>query len=194
MALPTITECKAYARKEDSSEDTLFTSLLARAIATIETMLGYALTAAAITHTDYDERDNWGVQPMLQLPGPFKTSGPAPVVTDKDGVTVAATEYDLDPRGLKIRAKPGVTFTNRPYSIAATVGLSVHPDYTARLEAVVSQAIVELVAHWYMNRNPAATGETDEGGAARVVTEDGIPDRIVSLMTPLPIPRGMLLA
>lgn len=194
MALPTASDCKLYLRKEDASEDTLITSLLARAIAKVETFLGYALTSVSITHTDFEERENYGVRSFLQLPGPFKLTSPAPSVVDKDGVAVPTTDYDLDPRGLKIRAKLGVSFPNRPYSITATVGLSEHPDYAARLEAVVSQAIVELVAIWYWNRNPAAVRETDEGGGGREVTEDAIPQRIVDLLTSLPMPRGMLLA
>jgi hypothetical protein len=172
VALPTTADAKSLLRIEHNGEDTLIGQMLVRAQALIETYLGYALTAVARTHIDYNERDNAGLQPVLRLPGPFKTAAPAPVVTDVEGATVDAATYDLDPRTMKIRAKAGTEFPARPYSIVATIGLSVHPDYTASLEAVVSTAILSVTSHLYLNRNPAARSQSDEGGTAVTLSDE----------------------
>jgi hypothetical protein len=196
--LPTLQDAKSILRIEHADEDTLVQQLLTRAKADIEQFLGYALTAAARTHVDYSERDNYGVQPALRLPGPFKTSSPAPVVTDVNGSTIDAANYYLDDRGLRILAKAGYSFPNRPYTIVATVGLSAHPDYASRLEAVVSTAILELVAHRYLNRDPGMSSQTDEGGGTKgmggIGAQEPLPGRIVNQLLMLPGASGMMLA
>lgn len=198
MALPTIDDANKYLRIEHADEDVLVTQFLARAKGTIETFIGYPLTAAALTHIDYAEYDNYGVRPQLQLPGPFKTSSPAPVVTDRDGATVDASTYDLDPRGCRILAKLGYDFCVRPYSIAATIGLSAHPDYASRLEPVVSVAILEFVAHWYLHRDPSMSSETDESGATigmgGIGAQEPLPGRIAQQIRLLPGPHAMGMA
>lgn len=188
MALPTVADCKSYLRVEDADEDVLFSQLLAKAKADVEAAVGYALVAAAFTHVDYTECDTAGLPAVLRLPGPFLATGPAPVVTDKDGTTVDATTYYLDSRGGEIRGKAGTVFRNRPYTIVATVGLSAHPDYATRLEAIAAQAIIDLVAHRYQNRNPAALQEGDEGGGSKFLgtTPEAMPLRIQQDLMALP--------
>lgn len=186
MALPTVADAKSYLRVETTAEDALFAQLLARAKASIEGELGYPLAAAARTHVDYDETDNYGQRPRLALPGPFKTADPAPVVTDADGVTVSSTEYIADARGLRLVAAEGVCFPRRPYSILATIGLDAHPDYAARLELIASIAIIELIAHWHFNRNPAQISAVDEGGSSVVTQLGEIPTRVMDEINKLP--------
>jgi hypothetical protein len=171
----------------------------ARAIASIEQELGYALTSASRTHTNYNEQDNHGCDPVLSLPGPFKTTGPAPVVTDVDGSTVDSDEYRLDARAMMIRAKAGISFPNRPYTIVADMGLSAHPDYATRLEAIANQAIVDFVAYLYLNRTPGVTAFTEEGGGAMTFEGGGapplIPSRVMESIDRLPGRNGgMVLA
>lgn len=186
MALPTVSDCKTYCGKEDSSEDTLFTSLLARAIAAIEHKLGYPLTAASRAYVDYDEYDGFNTKPMLQLPGPFAAS---PAVVDRDGTTVDSTTYYQDRYNGRIIAKPGYGFPARPYTITATIGLSSHPDYAAKLEVAISVAIIDLVAHLYQNRNPGASAEADEGGGSKSLLADALPPRIVGMLVDMPCQR-----
>lgn len=178
MALATVQNCKDYLKIEVTDEDGLITALLARAIAAIERELGYALTSVQRTHVDYTEKDNHGQQPVLALPGPFKTSGPAPVVTDVGGSTVDSANYTLDPLGMKIRAIFGVDFLNRPYTIVATIGLSEHPEYAPRLESIVNLAIIDLVAYLYQNRTPGVSSFAEEGGGATTYEGVGVPTRI----------------
>jgi hypothetical protein len=196
VALATADDCKDYLRVETTAEDDLFTSMRARVIGSIEQELGYPLTAAALTHTDYNEKDNYGQMPVLTLPGPFKTTSPAPVVTDVNGSTVDSATYDLDARGMKIRAKSGVSFSARPYSILATIGLSAHPDYATRLEAIANQAIVDFVAHLWRNRLVGVSSIAEEGGSAQTFEGDGrpplIPDRVMESIDKLPGRSGGL--
>ena len=185
MALPTVTDAKNYLRVEWTTEDPLFTSLLAQAQGSIETMIGYALVAVPISYIDDYSRD---AAQEIQLPGPFLTTGPAPVVTDVNGIVVDPTTYLLDNRSGKIRAKfSGWIFNAGPYTTVATIGLSAHPDYAARLEAVVSTAILDLVAHLYEQRNPS------EGLLVETVNV-AIPPRIMSDILLLPCTRGLLAA
>lgn len=183
MALPTVQDAKSYLRVEWATEDPLFTSLLARAQGSIEAVLGYAMTAVAVTWADYG-RDY--VSSWIQLPGPFALS-PAPVVTDVDGTVVDATSYALDQRSGKIRAKynDGL-FTSSQYTVVATIGLSAHPDYAA-LEAVATTAILDLVAHLYEQRNPS------EGLLVETVNV-AIPPRIMSDIMLLPCTRRLIAA
>lgn len=195
MPLPTVADAKAYLRidADIADEDTLVLKLLTRSQGDIERFLGYALTAVARTHVNYSERDNYGVQPELTLPGPFETTTPVPVVTDRDGTTVDATTYYLDDRGLRLLAKAGYSFPTRPYTIVATIGLSAHPDYTAILEAVASEAILEFVAYRYHNRNPAIVQESDEGGGARTLSTSPIPPRVLQSLLMLPGAEALLI-
>jgi uncharacterized phiE125 gp8 family phage protein len=188
MPLPTVTDAKAYLRVDLPTEDPQFTLLLARAKASIEGLLGYGITAAAVTFVAFGRRFSSN---ELQLPGPFAAS-PAPVVTDVDGVIVDPATYVLDSQAGKIRAKyDDYIFTSSQYTVVATIGLSAHPDYDARLEAVASSAILDLVAHLYENRFP---GMSAEGGGGVSLTPDAIPARIISDLMALPCTRGLLVA
>ena len=187
MGLPTVTDAKAYCRIETADEDIIVSQLLARAKAAVETFMGYPLTAAAQTYVTYGDRF---ASSELQLPGPFLSS-PTPTVTDVNGTVVDTTTYVLDNRSGKIRSKFGdVIFGSVPYTIVATVGLSAHPDYSSRFEAVASTAILDLVAHWYQNRDPNVSSGQDEGGGSFGMSGighvDPIPPRVIQSLLLLP--------
>jgi hypothetical protein len=197
--LPSRQDAKDYLRIETNAEDSLVDALLVRAQALIEGELGYPLAAVARAHTDYNEVDNYGVQPFIRLPGPFELVAPAPAVVDVDGIAVDATTYALDARGMQLRAKPGTNFNRRPYTVTATIGLDKHPDYAAKYLAIVSIAILDLVAHLYLNRNPALSSQSDEGGASTTLFGGNapslIPPRVMDSIDLLPGRMGgMLLA
>lgn len=197
MALPAKAEAKRILRIEDTSEDTLVDEFLARAKAAIEGLLGYPLESPdeATDFVDYSRLDEWDSPTVLQLPGPCVASGDdVPVVVDYGGSTVSADDYIVDGRDGKIRAKRGIRFTNGPYTITAIVAMDTHPDYTSTFEAVASQAILDMVAHLYLNRNPAATAESDEAGSAKTVVIDRVPAAVVQDLQVLPMRNGMALA
>jgi uncharacterized phiE125 gp8 family phage protein len=194
VALPSVADAKSVLRIEDASEDALLGQFLARAQAVIETLIGYPLTAASLAFTDYARTDQWDRPTVLQLPGPYKTALPTPTIVDVNGTAVDAATYYLDNRSGKIRAKSGYDFPSGPYTVTSDVGLSAHPDYAARLEAVASQAIVDLAAHLYSNRNPATTQETDEGGSSKTLPADAVPMRVLESVNLLPMAGGIALA
>lgn len=164
MALVTLTELKAYLRVTHTLEDTLITAMLATAKGIIEDALGVPLASATRAWTDraFSPRTDYR-PPSLLLPYPCKLAGL--VVTDGDGVAVAATEYDtseLLTTGILWAAR-GCSWWNGPYSGTATIGLSEHPDYTTRVEPIVNAVIQDIVADLYQRRNPGATAEADPG-------------------------------
>lgn len=186
MALPTRNDCKSHLRIETTDEDTVIDGLLARAKYLIERALDYPLVNSATrAFTDYNEKDNYGQPPVLRLPGPFKTSSPTPTVADVDGTTVSSDTYWLDNREGIIRARPGYSFPNRPYTVTAQFGLDAHPDAT-QLEGVASQIILDLVAHLYLHRDSAELSHTDEGGGSQSVSPNAIPSRIREQLLLLP--------
>jgi len=189
MPLPTVADAKGYLRKETDDEDVLIGQLLARARTKLEGLIGYAFTAVQRTYVDY----NGPNASILQLPGPFALS-PAPVVTDVNGVTISSTTYLLDQVGGKIRGKSGMTLGAWPLTVVATIGLSAHPDYAAKYETFASLLILDLVAHYYQNRNPAVISQSDEGGASESLTPDSIPPRIVQDILTLPCTVGLVMA
>lgn len=187
MSLPTITDCKSYLGIEDTSHDTLLTSLLARAKAFVEAHIGYPLTAAARTFVTYEDGavNRWTMREHLLLPGPVAAS-PAPTVADRNGDTVDTDEYTVDSRAGMLRSAVDFNFDNGPYTVVATIGLSSHPDYAARHEPIASQGIIEIVAHWFQNRNPAVASESDEGGNSVTLREGALPARITDALDMLP--------
>jgi uncharacterized phiE125 gp8 family phage protein len=194
MALPSVADAKSLLRIEDASEDTLVGQYLVRAQALIERELGYPLIAVSRAFTDYARNNEWDFPVVLQLPGPFKTAVPTPTIVDVDGGTLDASSYVFDARSGKVRAKRGYSFTRGPYTVTADIGLSAHPDYASQLEAVATMAILELLAHLYLNRNPATSDESDEGGASKKLDAVALPERVLQWIRQLPMADGMALA
>lgn len=194
MPLPTVADAKSYLRIEHADEDVLVGKLLARAQAAIEAFLCYPFVAAERTFVEYGP----GYRPdFIQLPGPFALS-PAPVVTGPTGSVIASTSYVLDQRGGKIRANTGGFFGTRPITVVATIGLSAHPDYAVKYEALAGMAVLDLVAHKYQNRNPGIASESDEGGGSvnmgGIGSQDMIPPPIVQDILLLPCTVGLVMA
>lgn len=160
MALPTVTDLKAYLRIESNAENTLLTSLLARAQAQMEVWIDCPITAESQTATDLASCISGQVATSLIFPRrPINTT---PTVVDSDGVTVASAEYWVDKNSGIIYANDGYSFPYGPYTITATCGLSLRGDY-ARIEPVLSQCILDLAADLYQKRTPNASNESAAG-------------------------------
>lgn len=186
MPLPTRDDCKEFLRVEVDDEDSLIARLLASAKARVEGAMGYPMAAAAQSVQDLKRTASWIPTDELELGGPFKTAGPAPIVTDRDGSVVDASCYTLDPKRGKIVAKYWYSFALGPYTITADIGLSAHPDYASQLEAIASSAILQMTAHLYLNRNPGVANEMDEVGGAVSYRVDGIPPAVMQDLMLLP--------
>jgi uncharacterized phiE125 gp8 family phage protein len=185
MSLPTLSELKAHLRipAAQTAQDTLLTDKLAQAKARAQRFIGTPITAVEKTFRDVAETAQvYGVVTELMLPeGPIDTVEDVTVV-DVDDETVPAADYEVDGDEAVIRAVEGVTFSNGPYEITATVGLSADDDYAADIEPVIRQVILDLAADLYQNRNPSASGESAGGGVSISRSLDGIPGRMLSTL------------
>jgi len=197
MGLPSIDDAKAYCRVQTTAEDAVFTSFLTRAKAKLEARLGYPLVATEREDFDFSRVSCWQSVTEIRLKGPFDEE--SLVVEDFNGDEVDAdTYYYADPRNWRIVARDGYCFDVGPYTLTADVGLDAHPDY-ARIEELATTAILELVAHWHINRNPAMASETDEGGGSISLVADadagrGLPPRILECLTAVAVAAGETIA
>jgi len=157
VALPSVADLKSYLRIESTAEDTLLAALMARAKAMLEGWIDVPITAE--TQTAIDRADALDV-PVTSLVFPRRPCTITSVV-DTDGVTVAAADYWVDGTSSVIYGKD-VSFPYGPYTITASVGLSLRADY-ARIEPLISEAIIDLAADLYQRRTPGAASETAAG-------------------------------
>ena len=157
MALPTVSDLKAYLRIEHNAENPLLAALLVRAQAMLESWIDVPITAE--TQTAVDRADALGTD-VTSLVFPRRPCSVTSIV-DSRGDTVDAATYTVD-------ATSGVIYGNNvgfpwgPYTIIASVGLSLRPDY-ARLEPLLSGMIIDLASDLYQRRTPGAAGETAAG-------------------------------
>lgn len=184
MALPTVSDLKAYLRIETTAEDTLLAALLARAKAELELWIDVPITAA--TETYIDPCISEATEPVTSLVFPRR---PITVtsITDGDGTTVSTDEYWVDGAAGIIYSESGYNFANPRYTITASCGLSLAQQYT-RWEPVISQCILDLAADLYQKRTPNAASET---GAATSITWDVSRDtaaRVLKVIRALKLP------
>ena len=93
------------------------------------------------------------------------------------------------PLGILSALRPR-SLLDRASTVFVTIGLSAHPDYATRLEAVASTAILDLVSHLYENRQPVGASE----GLLAETVNVAIPPRIQSDLMLLPCARGLIAA
>lgn len=193
MALPTTTDLKSYLRIQTSAEDTLLTLLLTNAQAMVEAHMGRPITAIARTFVDEAKTMTaYGVVTKLLVPvTPVDWS--TLVVTDDDGtVLVEDEDYRVgDMWTGEIHAETGMSFSVRPYTIDAEVGLSVDPEYSTRIEPVLSLAILDIASDLWHRRNPNAATESTGGGVSATYVGTGIPQRVRDALAPWTLVRAI---
>lgn len=182
MALPTVTDLKLVLRIQTTADDTLLTSLLARALGMVEGALGRPITKVSTTWKDYGDQGRFGgaltrlVVPVV----PYDTLA----IVDADGVALSSS-VDYYAPGVwdaTVRARPGMTFPVAPYTLTANVGLSAAANYATVIEPAVSAAILDVAADLYQRRSAAATAESENGIA--VSYGGGVPQRVVDMLAP----------
>ena len=167
MALPTRDELRTYLRIETEVEDDLLDRLLAQAIASVEAYIRQPIEARAVTFTVYPTWSGGTVR-TLRLLLPYAPIGDPVTVADDDGTAlVAETDYTVQPAtGRLLAVSSGAGFGTGPYTVTATVGLSLRDDYATAVEPAISAAIIDWAADLYQRRNPAASYESGGGGVA----------------------------
>lgn len=200
MSLVTAANCKAYCRVQGSAEDALFDIFHASAIGSIQSYLRRPITAELRTFridrgdvciSDTLRLPIYPVSLMVEEDSNSEGGVDAAVITDADDTVIDAADYHLDERIGVFTATTGNSFTNYPYTIVATVGLSAHPDYATVIEPVINAAILDLVADKWARRNPAATNESEGGGVSTSYADVGIPARVRETLDPWRMARAL---
>lgn len=158
MALPTVNDLKAYLRIESTAEQALLTALLARATAMLEAWIDCPITAETQTAVDRADAVDQPVRSLVFPRRPATVTG----IVDSNGETVDPTTYWVSSTSGVVYAKDETLFPFGPYTMTATVGLSLRADY-ARLEPLLGAAIIDLAADLYQRRTPGAANETAAG-------------------------------
>jgi hypothetical protein len=192
MALPTLTQAKAYVKKQTADEDTLIADLLIRAKAMVQSALGRPINIVARTFTDYAVSGRtYGSVTALLIPPQFlpcvredDSSLAAPVVTDVDATVISPTTEYYPGRAwdATLRGRPDYVFSNGPYTVAVDCGLEASEDFATVIEPALSAAILDVVADLYQRRNPAATNESTGGGVSTSYAPNGLPMRAWELI------------
>lgn len=179
MALPSSSDLKTYLRIQSTAEDTLLASLVTRATALAEGVLGRPITTVADLAM-VDEADTlvaYGAVTKLLVPvTPYDTA--SLVITDADGTAlVVTTDYRVGNAWTgEVFASEGSAFTNGPYTLTADVGLATASDYSTRIEPLIGAAIIDIAADLWHRRNPGAATESTGGGVSTTYVR-GIPER-----------------
>lgn len=192
MALPNRTQVKARLRVENDAEDDDIDLMIASAQAFIEEFVGRPLTATEQTFVIECPRgwSGWPSCTSFFLPlYPVKHTAPDLVeITDAD--SVAFTDFRVDTATGRIIATSSAVFDTFPYTVTATVGLDLMPDYATRIEPNLAQAFLDLCADWYQRRNPGALAEGAGGGVITQWQTLGVPKRICEQLDPYRLVRA----
>jgi hypothetical protein len=183
----TTADAKAYLKVQGSAEDTLIGQLVTRATAMVRSALGRPLALADRSFTERAEsRRLYHAVTAILIPPQYlpctREDGSdltAPVITDADGLVLSATEdyYPGEIWDATILARPGITFTNGPYSVEVQCGLEADPDYADVIEPAIDSAIMDTIADLYQRRSPNASSESTGGGVSTSYHQSGIPMR-----------------
>ena len=183
MSLPDRDAVKARLRVENDEENADIDLMMASAEATITEAVGRPITATQRTWVIESPSSNWdGVTPVSRFFLPLypvldeDSSGPAVTIVDADDEEV--TDFRVNTATGLVVAASGTSFNNFPYTVTATVGLSLMADYDTRIEPKLSQAFLDLCADWYQRRNPGALAEGAGGGVITQWQTLGVPERI----------------
>lgn len=156
----TLAEAKAQLRVDGTDEDGLIQSLITAARLHTETLTGRAL----ITQTWRMVLDNWPRTNVLTIPlGPLQQVTELRVYEDEDVlVTIQPTEYLVEtvgiPARLAMRGHQNWPRPGRPIGgieIDLTVG---YGDLADDVPRSLRQAILQIVGHWFANREAVGLG------------------------------------
>lgn len=195
MALVDVAAAKRYLRLQTSADDLLLEGLVASALSLVEAWIGRPVLLDEYTIED-EGRTSSGVRSVCALLVPVTPIGEVVSIHDADGEALTLADLRINATTGVITAKDGSAFANGPYTLVVEIGLAARPDYEARVEPVINQALLDIVADLYQRRNPAAGREAEGGGIAvdyvrqtRGVgadnsREDMLPERTAAILAP----------
>ena len=192
MALATAAEVRAVANGWTSADDTLITTVLARADSALASHLGYpradagARTLESATYTLYPDRYaiGWGEDSLYLSVGTPRlisiTSVHVDTGRDYDAASLlAATEYEADGRSLVLTdtATTGWSSAIRANKLVVVAG------HTA--DDVLKRALILQAVHWLGNDPTAGTSSTQAPNAGSRSTHPlGLLPEVVTMVAP----------
>jgi hypothetical protein len=185
MALPTVDDLRDHLRLESAVEDAQLGRYLTQARAAVEAYLRQPIEARPVTMlVSPPEYYGWRTTALTLPYAPI--AGPV-TVEDAAGGAVSGAAYTLVAARGMLHATTGLYFGGGPYTVTATVGLSLRDDYEVAVEPVMSSAIIDWAADLYQRRNVAASYESTGGGVAVNYVETvnkALPSRIRVTLDP----------
>jgi hypothetical protein len=187
-------DIKRYLRVQTDEENVLLLSLVNAGTALVEAWLGRPIEARSMIFVDPAESTpDHGVSTLMV---PVTPLAAVTAVTDGDDQVVPISTLRWNASTGAITLKDKSAFTNGPYTITATVGLSASQQYRLGGSAAIQQAVVDTVADLYQRRNPVASREAEGGGiavdyadmkrgvGADNAREDLLPARVTAMLAP----------
>lgn len=150
----TSTEAKLHCRVDHSTDDALFTRLIAVARRQCEQISGWAF----ITRTLTAELDGWPRGDVIELLYPPLTSVTSIVYVDENGGsnTFASSNYIVDTHSTpgRIVLKDGVTWPSETLQVGGAITITYVAGYAnaAAVPDQYKQAMLLLIGHLYENR------------------------------------------
>lgn len=161
----TLTEAKLHCRVDHNTEDLLISSLITAARQYCERVQGRAY----ITQTLEVTMDDYPASDIVKLPRPPLQSVTSIKYTDEDGTesTMSASSYIVDDDSLpgRISLKSGYSW---PSTVLQEIGgfkiryVAGYGSAASSVPQYIKQAILLLVAHWYMNRETVMVGSVSK--------------------------------
>lgn len=174
-----LADAKNYLRVTSTDEDDVIADLIAAAERFIEAEVGRFLTAVSATeHVSVGRNSrgfgvrNWPVSSTATI-----------TVTDPNATDVTGI-FDVDYTTGRFRAYHLITAGT--YTVTYTGGVSLSDSWAATRASLVN-AVRDLVAEWYANRDPGASSVTD-GDYSRVTAspvtgaDGGVPPRVMAVI------------
>lgn len=189
MALPTLTEAKAYLRLDTDVEDDLLTAALATAQALIEEATKVSIQGETRTFEGRMPGPGYRGEALERLTIPSWPCNTTATITDVDAVEVDASTYTVDPRTGWVNIAQDEAFDNKPYTVVVAVGMPYHPNYTTVLEPLLRQGILDLTADIYKRRVSSVDYEQSGGQVSVTYTSDEMAKRTRMIVQALR-PRG----
>lgn len=172
----TLTECKTHLRVDNSADDTYITSLLYASENQAETILRRSLLATTLVL----QADTFPACRSLELDrGPVSSITSVQYVDGNDATqTLAGSSYTLDNKSIPdvVQLEPDLYWPDikRDRRNAITVEYVAGYASAAAVPVEITLAILQLIAHWYSNREAVVMGPS---GSA-------VPEMFASLLWP----------
>lgn len=153
-------EAKAQLIVQHDEDDVYISSLVRAAVALVDGPFG-RLGRCVLVQTLELTLDGFGNKPLIWLPCPPFVEVLSVSYDDLDGVeqTLDPASYELNPeRGIFLRSASCWPRT----ACIGSIRIAYRAGYSGGMPAPIQQAVLNLIAHWYANREPVTEKSMSE--------------------------------